>query len=497
MSTWRTRTTRDLLEFIAEHDAADGREPAAPSSTWPSPRYILQANGAPAGHAAVDADDRGADRQRRRPARRRPPQPRRATRPRRAPADGRAARRRRGGAAPADAAARRRRRRPLGLTVTGDGEELRAGHRRDAAQSGSRRLADGAAQLSGLELQPADADHARQRQGSAARVGVGDERGRREPADAARAQRRSMYLTNTEQHRAGARREDRRADLGEPRRPERDRSASRRCATWRSTRTRSSSRPPTRGWSRSTRAPARWSGTRRSPIARRATRTPPGRSSSRARSSRAWSAAIATATTAASSAPTTRPPASSCGSSTPSRARDEPGGDTWGKLADNLRAGGETWITGSYDPDLNLTYWGIAQAKPWMRASRGTIELRQRALHQLDASRCMPKDGKLAWHYQHAPGESLDLDEVFERVLVDIGDQKLVFTIGKPGILWKLDRADRRSSSATRKRSSRTSSSRSIRRPACRHIAPTSSSSRSASGCSRARAPKAGTTGRR
>ena len=49
----------------------------------------------------------------------------------------------------------------------------------------------------------------------------------------------------------------------------------------------------------------------------------------------------------------------------------EPGGDTWGSLPNLLRAGGETWITGSYDPDLNETYWGIAQAKPWMRASRG------------------------------------------------------------------------------------------------------------------------------
>ena len=38
------------------------------------------------------------------------------------------------------------------------------------------------------------------------------------------------------------------------------------------------------------------------------------------------------------------------------------------------------------------------------------------------------------------PGESLDLDEVYERVLVDSGGQKLVFTIGKTGILWKLDR---------------------------------------------------------
>src|SRR4030095_1911777 len=36
-----------------------------------------------------------------------------------------------------------------------------------------------------------------------------------------------------------------------------------------------------------------------------------------------------------------------------------------------LRAGGEPWITGSFDPDLNLTYWGVAQAKPWVPASRG------------------------------------------------------------------------------------------------------------------------------
>ena len=51
-----------------------------------------------------------------------------------------------------------------------------------------------------------------------------------------------------------------------------------------------------------------------------------------------------------------------------------------------------------------------------------------------------PDTGELAWFYQHAPGESLDLDEVYERVLVDVGPRKFVFTIGKPGILWKLDR---------------------------------------------------------
>jgi alcohol dehydrogenase (cytochrome c) len=117
----------------------------------------------------------------------------------------------------------------------------------------------------------------------------------------------------------------------------------------------------------------------------------------------------------------------------------EPGSDTWGKLADNLRVGGETWIAGSYDPDLDLMYWGVAQAKPWMRASRGSTNF-DNVLYTSSTVALRPKDGSLAWHYQHAPGESLDLDEVFERVLVDIGDQKVVFTIGKPGILWKLDR---------------------------------------------------------
>ena len=121
------------------------------------------------------------------------------------------------------------------------------------------------------------------------------------------------------------------------------------------------------------------------------------------------------------------------------RRGTEQGADTWGKLADNLRIGGETWIAGSYDPDLDITYWGVAQAKPWMRASRGTSNF-DNVLYTSSTVALKPKDGSLAWHYQHAPGESLDLDEVFERVLVDIGDQKVVFTIGKPGILWKLDR---------------------------------------------------------
>ena len=117
----------------------------------------------------------------------------------------------------------------------------------------------------------------------------------------------------------------------------------------------------------------------------------------------------------------------------------DPGGDSWGKLPNLLRAGGDTWITGSYDPELNLTYWGVAQPKPWMRASRGASTT-DTALYTSSTVALNADTGKLAWHFQHVPGESLDLDEVFERVLVDSGNQKLVFTIGKAGILWKLNR---------------------------------------------------------
>jgi alcohol dehydrogenase (cytochrome c) len=115
----------------------------------------------------------------------------------------------------------------------------------------------------------------------------------------------------------------------------------------------------------------------------------------------------------------------------------EPGGDTWGDLPNMLRVGAETWITGSYDPELNLTYWGVAQAKPWMQVSRGT---KGAALYSSSTLALRPTDGTLAWYFQHVQGETLDMDEVYERVLVDIGDRKTLFTIGKAGILWKLDR---------------------------------------------------------
>jgi len=117
----------------------------------------------------------------------------------------------------------------------------------------------------------------------------------------------------------------------------------------------------------------------------------------------------------------------------------EPGGNTWSGLPDTFRAGAETWITGSYDPELNLTYWGTAQAKPWMPVSRG-MQREAAALYSSSTIALDASTGKLAWYYSHAPGEALDLDVVFERVLINSGDEKLVFSAGKDDVLWKHNR---------------------------------------------------------
>jgi len=115
----------------------------------------------------------------------------------------------------------------------------------------------------------------------------------------------------------------------------------------------------------------------------------------------------------------------------------EPGGDTWGDLPMMFRGGGDAWITGSYDPELDLTYWGVAQAKPWAQASRRTDA---DGLYTSSTLALDPDTGQIQWYYQHVPGESHDMDEVFERILVEVDGRSSVFTMGKLGILWHLDR---------------------------------------------------------
>ena len=118
-------------------------------------------------------------------------------------------------------------------------------------------------------------------------------------------------------------------------------------------------------------------------------------------------------------------------------APDAPGGDSWGDVPMLFRAGADSWITGSYDPELDLIYWSTSQAKPWSRAARGTDG---DALYSNTVLALDPDTGKIVWHNQLLPGETHDMDEVFESILVDRGERKSLFKMGKLAILWEIDR---------------------------------------------------------
>ena len=117
----------------------------------------------------------------------------------------------------------------------------------------------------------------------------------------------------------------------------------------------------------------------------------------------------------------------------------QPGDESWADLPLEFRGGVDVWMTGSWDPELELVFFGTAQAKPWMAASRG-LSTDDAALYSNSTLAIDPQDGRLVWHRQHVPGESLDMDEAFEQVLIDLFDEPYLMTIGKSGILWKLDR---------------------------------------------------------
>lgn len=121
----------------------------------------------------------------------------------------------------------------------------------------------------------------------------------------------------------------------------------------------------------------------------------------------------------------------------------DPNDATWAGVPPELRGGGDNWIAGSYDPELGLYYLGTSQAKPWHAASRGMSPL-DAALYTNSTLALDPRTGRIHWYFQHIPGETLDMETGFERILVDLDGAKLLFTIGKDGLLWKLDRRDGR-----------------------------------------------------
>ena len=118
----------------------------------------------------------------------------------------------------------------------------------------------------------------------------------------------------------------------------------------------------------------------------------------------------------------------------------DPNSASWADLPMHLRAGGDSWITGSYETVRNLFYIGTAQPKPWVAASRRMSPV-DAALYTNSTLALDPTTGEMQWYFQHVPGDTLDMDVVYERVLVDIDGAPVLFTAGKDGILWKLDRA--------------------------------------------------------
>lgn len=116
---------------------------------------------------------------------------------------------------------------------------------------------------------------------------------------------------------------------------------------------------------------------------------------------------------------------------------DDAGPDTWAGLAPEFRAGGDSWIAGSYDAELDLFYIGTSQAKPWVAPSR-SMTIADAALYTNSTLALRPKTGELVWYYQHIPGETIDMEVGFERVLATVNGKRYLFTVGKDGVLWQL-----------------------------------------------------------
>ena len=118
----------------------------------------------------------------------------------------------------------------------------------------------------------------------------------------------------------------------------------------------------------------------------------------------------------------------------------EPGFDTW--QGDSWKTGGASiWLTGSYDPELNLTYWGVGNPGPdWNGDNREGDNLYSNSVVALDAD-----TGKLKWHFQFSPHDEFDYDAVQIPVLADAQWQgqprKLMYFANRNGYFYVLDRA--------------------------------------------------------
>ena len=121
----------------------------------------------------------------------------------------------------------------------------------------------------------------------------------------------------------------------------------------------------------------------------------------------------------------------------------DPGFETWKDGGDAWkRGGGSTWVTGSYDPDLNTIYWGTGNPGPDLNAAvRPGDNLYTNSIVALDAD-----TGKIKWHFQNTPADTHDWDGVSEPILADVTmngrERKVLLQANRNGFFYALDRTD-------------------------------------------------------
>jgi alcohol dehydrogenase (cytochrome c) len=121
-------------------------------------------------------------------------------------------------------------------------------------------------------------------------------------------------------------------------------------------------------------------------------------------------------------------------------AQGEKGGDSW--PADTAQKGGApTWLTGAYDPELDLVYWGTGNGGPWNPQVRLGDNL-----YVCSVLAFRPKTGELVWHYQFSPNDPYDYDSTEVGMLVDMkingATRKVLAQANRNGFFYVLDRAN-------------------------------------------------------
>jgi alcohol dehydrogenase (cytochrome c) len=121
-------------------------------------------------------------------------------------------------------------------------------------------------------------------------------------------------------------------------------------------------------------------------------------------------------------------------------AGSDKGADTWpGDTA--MKGGAPTWLTGAYDPDLDLVYWGTGNGGPWNAEARKGDNL-----YICSVLAFRPKTGEIVWHYQFSPNDPYDYDSTDPGMLVDMkvggAMRKLLIQANRNGFFYVLDRTN-------------------------------------------------------